>query len=263
MMRHQGSVVIVTGAGSGIGAATAQRFAAEGADVVVTDISEEAAAAVAKEIGGSALPVRCRVGSAEDTEAAIAATIARFGKLDVMINNAAGGTAGGPVELIAEDAWDEMFNVNVKGSFLFVKHAVPLMRSAGGGSILFTASLGAKQGTAGMATYGATKAALVNLVKSMALEFAADNIRVNAVCPGAVLTPGLARMPTDALAALIPFKRLGRPEEIASVFSFLASSDASYVTGQAIDVDGGLGAGMGPVGPPPGGPPPVGPPAGR
>jgi NAD(P)-dependent dehydrogenase (short-subunit alcohol dehydrogenase family) len=255
-MRHEGRTVIITGAGSGIGAATAHRFAAEGANVVVADLSEEAATSVAAEIGGTALAVRCRVGSAADTEATVSATMERFGAVDVMINNAAGGTAGGPVELIGEDAWDEMFDVNVKGSFLFVKHTVPLMRANGGGSILFTASLGAKQGTAGMATYGATKAAIVNLVKSMALEFAQHNIRVNAVCPGAILTPGLARVPTDALAQLIPFKRLGQPDEIASVFSFLASSDASYITGQAIDVDGGMGAGMGPVGPRPGGPPP-------
>jgi NAD(P)-dependent dehydrogenase (short-subunit alcohol dehydrogenase family) len=255
-MRHKGKTVIVTAAGSGIGAATARRFAAEGADVIVSDISHDAATAVAADIGGSALAIRCRVGSADDTEATVAAAVERFGTVDVMINNAAGGTAGGPVELVGEDAWDEMFDVNVKGGFLFVKHTLPLMRANGGGSILFTASLGAKQGTAGLATYGATKAAIVNLTKSMALEFAADGVRVNAVCPGAVLTPGLTHVPVDALAQRIPFKRLGQPEEIASVFSFLASDDASYITGQAIDVDGGLGAGMGPVGPPPSGPPP-------
>jgi NAD(P)-dependent dehydrogenase (short-subunit alcohol dehydrogenase family) len=255
-MRHQDRVVIVTGAASGIGEATARRFADEGAFVVIADRSADAAAAVAASIGDRALAATCDVSNAADVAATVAATVDRFGGVDVMINNAAGGTAHGPTELVDADAFDEMFAINVRGGFLFVREVVPLMRARGGGSLLFTASLGAKQGTAGMSVYGATKAAIVNLVKSMAIEMAGDNIRVNAVCPGAILTPGLARAPIDALAAMIPFRRVGRPEEIASVYSFLASDDASYVTGQAIDVDGGMGAGLGPMGPPRGGPPP-------
>jgi NAD(P)-dependent dehydrogenase (short-subunit alcohol dehydrogenase family) len=248
--RHEGRVVIVTGAASGIGEATARRFAREGARVVIADLSLDAARTVATSIGDAALATRCDVADAAQVEATVATTVERFGGVDVLISNAAGGTAHGPTELVDVDAWDEMFAINVRGGFLFVRQVVPLMRARGGGSLLFTASLGAKQGTAGMSVYGATKAAIVNLVKSMAIELASDGIRVNAVCPGAVLTPGLARAPIDALEAMIPFRRVGRPEEIASVFSFLASDDASYVTGQALDVDGGMGAGMGPPGPP-------------
>jgi NAD(P)-dependent dehydrogenase (short-subunit alcohol dehydrogenase family) len=258
-MRHKGKVALVTGGGSGIGAATAITFAAQGASVVVADISPSAADDVVMSItdaGGVAVAAVANASRSEDIEAAVGLAVGHFGRLDVAVANAAGGTAHGPVDLVAEEAWDEMFAVNVRGAFLIVKHAVPVLRQGGGGSLLFTASLGAKQGTSGMATYGATKAAIVNLVTTMALDYAAEGIRVNAVCPGAIATPGLSRgrAPLEAIASMIPMRRLGDANEVANVFSFLASAEASYVTGQAIDVDGGWGAGLAPTGPPPGGP---------
>jgi NAD(P)-dependent dehydrogenase (short-subunit alcohol dehydrogenase family) len=248
-MRLANRVAVITGAASGIGLSTAEVFAANGASVVVTDLRPDAAQAAADAIrssGGRAVGVGCDASSADDVARVVAFAVAQFGHLNIVVGNAAAGIAPGPIESVSEGDWDRSFAVNVKGSYLLARAAIPHLRAAGGGSILFTASLGAKQGTQGLATYGATKAAIVNLVKSLALDHAADNIRVNAVCPGTVATPGLLErgLPVDALAAMIPLGRLGRPDEIAKAFLFLASDDASFVTGQALDVDGGMGAGM-------------------
>lgn len=239
---------MVTAAGSGIGAATAALFAAEGAAVVVADIDGDAAGRVVAEItgaGGTAVAAACDVASADDVARTVRAAVDGFGGVDVLVSNAAGGGGAGPLELVPEAEFGAAFDVNVKGGFLLAKEVIPGMRRAGRGAILFTSSLGARLGTENMAVYGATKAALVSLVKSMALELGRHGIRVNAVCPGAVLTPGLLRrdVPLEALAARVPLGRLGRPEEIAQAFLFLASDAAGYVTGQALEVDGGMGAG--------------------
>jgi 3-oxoacyl-[acyl-carrier protein] reductase len=248
--RLQGKTAIVTGGASGIGAATAILFAAEGANVVIADLDDDAADTLAMEIiatGGVAVGVGCNVALASDIAGAVAFTRSQFGDVNVVVSNAAGGGGGGrPLHEITEDDWDSSFDINVKAGFLLSKEVVPLMKASGGGSILFTSSLGAKQGTENMAVYGATKAAIVNLVRSMALELGPSGIRVNAVCPGTVLTPGLLRHgpPLDIMTSLVPLGRLGAPEDIAQAYVFLASDEASYITGQAIDVDGGMGAGM-------------------
>jgi NAD(P)-dependent dehydrogenase (short-subunit alcohol dehydrogenase family) len=242
-------VAVITGAASGIGLATAQVFAEQGARVVVADLRPEAAeqaAAAIRASGGQATGVGCDASSNDDVSRAIERAVEMYGRLDIVVGNAAAEIAPGAIESVAESEWDRSFAVNVKGAFLLARAAVPHFRKNSGGSMLFTASLGAKQGTQGLATYGATKAAIVNLVKSLALDYAADNIRVNAVCPGAIGTPGLLDrgLPVDALAMMIPMGRLGRAEEIARAFLFLASDDASFITGQALDVDGGMGVGM-------------------
>jgi NAD(P)-dependent dehydrogenase (short-subunit alcohol dehydrogenase family) len=250
MKRLQGRTAIVTGGASGIGAATATLFASEGANVVIADLDPSAAETLANQItaaGGIAARVGCNVALAADIAGAVAFAREQFGDVHVVVSNAAGGGGGGrPMHEISEDDWDSSFDINVKAGFLLSKEVVPLMKAAGGGSILFTSSLGAKQGTENMAVYGATKAAIVNLVRSMALELGPHGIRVNAVCPGTVLTPGLLRHapPLDIMTSLVPLGRLGAPEDIANAFVFLASDEASYITGQAIDVDGGMGAGM-------------------
>jgi meso-butanediol dehydrogenase / (S,S)-butanediol dehydrogenase / diacetyl reductase len=248
-MRLQNLTALITGAASGIGLATAELFAEHGANVVLTDVRPDAAEAATVAIrakGASAVGVGCDAANAQDVKRVIDSAVALFGGLNIVVGNAAAGLAPGPIDSISEADWDRAFAVNVKGSYLLAREALPHLRRVGGGSILFTASLGAKQGTQGLATYGATKAAIVNLVKSLALDHAAENIRVNAVCPGTVATPGLLDrdLPVDALVSMIPMGRLGRPDEIARAFLFLASSDASFITGQAIDVDGGMGVGM-------------------
>jgi 3-oxoacyl-[acyl-carrier protein] reductase len=248
-MRLHQRTAIITGAASGIGLATAEIFAAEGANVVVTDLrpdAAEAAASVIRAVGGVAIGVGCDAADAGDIRRVIAAAVEQFGKLDIVVGNAAADLAPGPIEGVTDEQWDRAFAVNARGAFLLARAALPHLRAAGGGSMLFTSSLGGKQGTQGLATYGATKAAIVNLVKSLALDHAAEGIRVNAVCPGTIGTPGLLdrEIPIEALAAMIPMGRVGRAEEIARTFLFLASDEASFITGQSIDVDGGMGIGM-------------------
>jgi 3-oxoacyl-[acyl-carrier protein] reductase len=260
MKLHQ-KTAIITGGASGIGEATARRFAAEGANVVIADLDPAAASDIAASIkatGGQAIGVACNVGVVADLQSAVDAAVATYGSLHIIVNNAAGGAAGGrPVHTVDESSWDDTFDINVKAGYLLAKAAVPLMQQAGGGSVLWTSSLGGKQGTENMGVYGATKAAINNLVMTMSIELGQYGIRVNAVCPGMVLTPGLLRVnpPIELMAAGIPLGRVGQPEDIANVFAFLASDDAAYVTGQSINVDGGMGAGMRaprfPPGPPP------------
>jgi NAD(P)-dependent dehydrogenase (short-subunit alcohol dehydrogenase family) len=264
-MRLSGHVAIVTAGASGIGAATARRFAAEGADVVIADIDDANAAAVVAEINaagaGKAVSLHCDVGSLEDLRAAIALAVERFGKLSIVHNNAAGGgVRGGHLTTFEEAAFDNTFAINVRAGLQLVRESLPHLRAVSGASILWTSSLGGKQGTENLGIYGASKAAIVNLVKTMGIELAADGIRVNAVCPGVVATPGLVRAapPKELLAMAIPMGRAAEPEEIASVFAFLASADAAYITGQSIDVDGGMGIGARAPKMPPGMMPPPG-----
>lgn len=256
-MRFEGKVVAVTGAASGIGRATAQAFAGEGASVVVADVNGDGAEQIAKDIvtgGGRAVGVRTDVTDAQDAEAMVRRAVEEFGGLDVLVNNA-GVEWGGTVESTPEQEWDHVMAVNVKGGFLCSKYAVPEIRRRGGGVILFTASVAGIQGVTGQAVYSASKAAVANLARSMALDHARDNIRVNYVCPGGTRTamietimeqlPELAKVLEDTVRRLVPLGgRLADPGEIANAFVFLASDEAGFISGQALVVDGAQSAGI-------------------
>ncbi|ROO85738.1 NAD(P)-dependent dehydrogenase (short-subunit alcohol dehydrogenase family) [Actinocorallia herbida] len=243
MGKLDGKVAIITGAGSGMGRASALLFAREGAKVVCADVSghEESAAA---EIGENAVAVRCDVARTDDVKRMIDTAVRRFGKLDVVFNNAGFSGPHQPLDETDDDFMDSLYAVNLKGVFLGIKYAIPALRANGGGSIVNTASAMGIVGRKGLAAYGAAKGGVVALTMAAALDYAEDNIRVNAICPGMVFT-GLAGANPDNRAAApevalpFPMKRFGTPDEIASAALFLAGDDSSFVTGVALPVDGG------------------------
>src|ERR687889_2340517 len=245
---YAGKVAFVTGAGSGIGRATALAFAREGASVVVSDISEQNVRETARMIeadGGRALAIRCDVTRAEDVEAALETTIATFGRLDVAFNNAGVEQAKKAMADITEEEWDRIIAINLRGVFLCMKHEIPLMVEQGGGAIVNTSSGAGVKGIAGQAAYCAAKFGIGGLTKAAALDYAKANIRVNAVCPGIVETPMMDRFSggtPEGRARVIaqePVGRMGRPEEIAAAVLWLCSDAAAFVTGHAMVVDGG------------------------
>lgn len=243
----ENKVAIVTGAGSGIGAATAVRFAAEGAAVVAVDIRESKAHETVEEIaanGGHALAMGVDVAEAAAVEAMVSETVAQFGGLDVLFSNAGTIRLGTAVELSVED-WDLVMAVNVRSVFLGAKYAVPAMETRGGGSIVNTASISGLHGDGGAVCYAASKAAVINLTRALSTDHAAAGIRVNAICPGTIATPPVQRMMEDPVAlevnlAAHSLGRLGQPSEIASAALWLASDESSFVTGEHLVVDGGL-----------------------
>lgn len=234
--RLAGKVAIVTGAGSGIGRASVELFRREGAEVIGADLR--------------GADFECDAGSEEEVEALVAHTVQNHGGLDIFFANA--GVSGGFDGIFDQDAsdWAEILRVNLIGPFLAVKYAAPAMKERGGGSIIATASVAGLRSGAGGPAYSASKAGVINLVKVAATQLAGANIRVNAICPGLIETgmTGLiferarAKGEEEKIGRLNPLKRGGEPIEIASVALFLASSDSSYVNGQALAVDGGLSA---------------------
>ncbi len=245
-----GRVALVTGGASGIGRATALLFACEGAAVVVADLDEVRAGAVVGDIesaGGRALAVPCDVSRAEDCRRAVQAALATFGRLDVLFNNA-GIIRRADVLGTTEEEWDRVMAVNVKSILLMSKEAVPVMAAQGGGSIVNTASGWGLVGGRNAVSYCASKGAVVNMTRAMALDHGAQGIRVNCICPGDTDT-GMLRHEARQLgadeevflaeAAHRPLGRVGRPEEIAQAVLYLASDASSFVTGTALVVDGG------------------------
>jgi NAD(P)-dependent dehydrogenase (short-subunit alcohol dehydrogenase family) len=249
MGRLDNKVAVITGAASGMGRATAVRFAGEGAALVIADLNQEggeAAVRDCKENGGRAVFQRTDVTGETDIKAAIDRAVREFGRLDIIYNNAGIGGAVGPIDKIEVEAWDRTLSVLLRAVFLGIKHAVPEMRKLGGGSIISTASIAGLQGYAGIHAYSAAKAGVVNLTRSAATELAKDRIRVNCICPGGILTPliyntfpGGQKAAAEFLAKGQPFPREGRPEDIANMALFLASDESEWITGAAMVVDGG------------------------
>jgi 3-oxoacyl-[acyl-carrier protein] reductase len=243
-MRLKDRVAIVTGGGSGFGAAICRRFVEEGAKVVLADCRADHAAAVAREIGATF--VEADVASDDDARRMIATAVDRFGRLDIVVNNAGAPQAPTPVTDTDERDFDRLMAVNAKAIFLAAKYAVPVMRQQGGGVILNTVSVAAIRPRPNLTAYNASKGAALVLSKSLAIELAPDRIRVNAVCPGPGDTPMLATFVGGdseahraAFLQSIPLGRLCAPSDIANTMVFLASDEASFITGAVIEVDGG------------------------
>lgn len=244
-MLFENQTALVTAAGAGIGRAIAQRLAAEGAAVVVSDVNDEAGAetvALIESAGGRAAYKHANVADPEEVNALVPFAVETFGGLDLAVNNAGVGAMPKPVQDITPSDWDRTLNVTLRGTFLALQSQVAHFVQQGSGSIVNIASLAGISATPNLTPYGAAKHGVVSLTRSVAKENAELGIRVNAVAPGAIETAALASLPADAkagYAAEIPMKRLGQPEDIANATAFLLSEQASFVTGVVLRVDGG------------------------
>ena len=246
-MTFSGQVALVTGAAAGIGRATAQAFAAEGLKVVVSDVDVaggEGTVELIRAAGGEACFVRCDVTRDAEVKALLDATLAQYGRLDYAFNNAGIEIEQGKLADGNEAEFDAIMGVNVKGVWLCMKHQIPLLLAQGGGAIVNTSSQGGVTGFPGQAAYIACKHAVIGLTRTAAIDYAAKNIRINAVCPGVIRTPMaedlMRRDPSleKELVRDIPAGRLGKPEEIANAVLWLCSPQASFVDGHALLVDG-------------------------
>lgn len=247
-MRLKDRIALITGAGGGIGAATALRFAREGAGVVLTDVNEGGIAAVARQItdqGGRARAIAANVVQSTEVHNLVDSIVKQYGRLDILINNA-GITRDALTRKMTEAQWDQVMDVNLKGTFLCSQAVFGPMSEGKYGKIISTSSVGSL-GNPGQANYAASKAGVIALTKTLALEYARYNINVNCIAPGATRTPMTDAMPDqarEALLGMIPFRRMAEPEEIANLHLFLASEESAYITGQVIFIDGGLTVGI-------------------
>ena len=250
-MRLKDKVCLITGGAAGIGKATAIKFANEGAKVVLCDVDPEAGEALAKELGNGAVFYKVDVTDRDAVQEWVDDVIDNFGRVDVLVNNA-GITRDGlfvkykngeVVSQMSEDAFDLVIKVNLKGVFNCAQAVTPQMIKQGGGVILNASSIVGLYGNFGQTNYAATKFGVIGMTKTWSRELGRYNIRVNAVCPGFILTEMVQKMPEnilEGLAAKTPLGRMGKPEEIANLYSWLASDEASYISGTAISIDGGM-----------------------
>ncbi|MEH2036541.1 SDR family oxidoreductase [Nostoc sp.] len=245
---YTGKVAFVTGAANGIGRATALAFAREGANVVVADISEQGnqeTARTIEELGGRALAVRCDVTRAEDVKAALDKAVEAFGRLDIAFNNAGSEQAITAMADLTEEEWDRIVGINLRSVFLCMKYEIPLMLKQGSGAIVNTSSGAGVKGFKGQAAYVAAKHGVVGLTKAAALDYASQNIRINAVCPGIIDTPMMDRFSggtpegREQVISQEPIGRMGQPEEIANAVVWLCSDASSFAIGHALVIDGG------------------------
>jgi NAD(P)-dependent dehydrogenase (short-subunit alcohol dehydrogenase family) len=243
-MKFKDRVAIVTGGASGIGEFTVREMVKEGARVIIADLNDAEGIALAQELNQEKQNViysHVDVTNELAVEHMVNLAVSEFGSLDILFNNAGVGTAYPTTDLPLED-WRKVLSINLDGVFLASKHAIRMMKKSGGGSIVNNASILGHVGQKHSAAYSASKGAVINLTKALAIEFAMENIRVNAVCPGYIDTPFISHFDEkkkDQLVSLHPLGRLGKPEEIAKAVIFLSSDDASFITGTSLLVDGG------------------------
>ncbi len=244
-MIFTGKTALITGSARGIGKAIAERLAAGGAKIIISDIMADAAEATAEEMrsrGIEAIAIAANVANRDDAIKLVEAAVAKFSSLDIVVNNA-GITRDTLMVRMSEQDWDSVIDVNLKGAFLITQAAAKIMMKQRSGRIVNISSVVGRMGNAGQTNYAASKAGLIGLTKASAKELATRGVTVNAIAPGFIQTAMTDQMPETArekLSGAIPMKRLGTPEDVAAAVAFLASEDASYVTGQVIGIDGGL-----------------------
>ena len=260
-MRMQGKVAVVTGGASGIGKRTIERFVAEGGKAVIADIDEARGLRLKDDLGEAARYVRCDVTVEADIEAAVAAAVGAWGRLDLMYNNAGTGGDGSPIVSLTPEGWDATMNLLLRAPMLGIKHAAPVMKRQGGGCIVSTASVAGLVPGSTPTAYGVAKNAVTYLTQCAAMELAADKIRVNCICPGVIATPilgksaGMASQAAEstvetirqASAGFQPIPRGGVTDDIAGAVLYFASDEASFLTGVVLPVDGGFSAGRSPA----------------